>query len=74
MLNILKNLFSQNDNTALTEAVKNDAFLVDVRSSAEFSETHHLASVLRYVMFVPSAPARFLLRLARERVLFSLPF
>ena len=38
MLNILKNLFSQNDNTALTEAVKNDAFLVDVRSSAEFSD------------------------------------
>lgn len=37
MFGILKSLFSQPDNTALKEAIKNGAYLVDVRTPSEFS-------------------------------------
>ncbi|MND96446.1 Thiosulfate sulfurtransferase PspE precursor [compost metagenome] len=37
MFEILKNLFAKKDNNKLSEALKNGAFLVDVRTPAEFS-------------------------------------
>jgi len=37
MFGIFKNLFTQTDNKQLIEAIKNGAFLVDVRTPAEFS-------------------------------------
>jgi rhodanese-related sulfurtransferase len=37
MLNILKNLFSEPNDAKLQEALNNGAFLVDVRTPAEFS-------------------------------------
>ncbi|KGN72240.1 sulfurtransferase [Porphyromonas gulae] len=37
MLGLLKNLFSQPDDKALTEAIRNGAFLVDVRTPGEFA-------------------------------------
>lgn len=37
MLGAFKNVFAQTDNSQLKEAVKNGAFLVDVRTPAEFS-------------------------------------
>jgi phage shock protein E len=37
MFGIFKNLFAPTDNSNLKEAVKNGAFLVDVRTPAEFS-------------------------------------
>jgi len=37
MFGIFKNLFAQTDNQKLTEAIKTGAFLVDVRTPAEFS-------------------------------------
>ncbi|WP_338157233.1 rhodanese-like domain-containing protein [Avrilella dinanensis] len=38
MFGIFNNLFGQNkDNEALTEAVKNGSFIVDVRTPAEFA-------------------------------------
>ena len=37
MLDLFKNLFSQSDNSQLAAIIKDNAFLVDVRSSGEFS-------------------------------------
>lgn len=37
MLGIFKNMFSQTDNNQLSEVLKNGAFVVDVRTPAEFS-------------------------------------
>ncbi|WP_235317623.1 rhodanese-like domain-containing protein [Porphyromonas sp. COT-108 OH2963] len=37
MFGLLKNLFSQPDDQALTEAIRSGAFLVDVRTSGEFA-------------------------------------
>ncbi len=37
MLGIFKNLFPQTDNSRLSEAIKEGAFLVDVRSPGEFA-------------------------------------
>ena len=37
MLGLLKNLFSQSDDKALSEAICNGAFLVDVRTPGEFA-------------------------------------
>lgn len=37
MFGIFKNMFAPTDNSGLKEAVKNGAFLVDVRTPAEFS-------------------------------------
>lgn len=37
MFGILKNMFVPTDNSELKEAVKNGAFLMDVRTPAEFS-------------------------------------
>ncbi len=37
MFEIFKNLFAQTDKTQLMKAIKDGAFLVDVRTSAEFS-------------------------------------
>ena len=37
MLGIFKNMFSQSDNNELIEALKEGAFLVDVRTPAEFA-------------------------------------
>lgn len=36
MFGVFKNMFAPTDNSALTEAVKNGAFLVDVRTPGEF--------------------------------------
>jgi rhodanese-related sulfurtransferase len=38
MFEMIKKLFGQSDNTPLKEAIENGAFLVDVRTPAEFSE------------------------------------
>lgn len=37
MFGIFKNMFAPTDNSSLKDAVKNGAFLVDVRTPAEFS-------------------------------------
>lgn len=37
MMRFFSALFSNNNNSQLSEAVKNDAFLVDVRTAAEFA-------------------------------------
>lgn len=37
MLNLLKNLFGGSDNTALSLAIKEGAYLVDVRTPGEFA-------------------------------------
>ncbi|MBX2951771.1 MAG: rhodanese-like domain-containing protein [Leadbetterella sp.] len=37
MLNLLKNLFGSGDNTELSQAIKDRAFLVDVRTPGEFA-------------------------------------
>lgn len=37
MFSILKNLFTAGDNNQLAEAIKEGAFLVDVRTASEFS-------------------------------------
>lgn len=37
MFSIFKKLFAQTDNNQISEAIKNGAFLVDVRTPAEFS-------------------------------------
>lgn len=37
MLGLFKNMFSQTPNASLSEAVKNGAFLVDVRTPGEFA-------------------------------------
>jgi len=37
MFGIFKNLFAQENNSQLSEAIQNGAFLVDVRTPAEFS-------------------------------------
>jgi len=37
MLNLLKNLFGSGDNTELSQAIKDQAFLVDVRTPGEFA-------------------------------------
>lgn len=38
MFGIFKNIFGQPDNQALKEAISNGAFLVDVRTPAEFAQ------------------------------------
>lgn len=38
MFNFFKNLFGQNNSAEIIEAIKNDAFLVDVRSPQEFAQ------------------------------------
>lgn len=38
MFNLFKNLFAQTDDGALAAAIKDGAFLVDVRTPAEFAE------------------------------------
>lgn len=37
MLNLFKNLFGHSDNTALSQAIKDGAYLVDVRTPGEFA-------------------------------------
>ncbi len=38
MFNLFKNLFAQTDDSALAAAIKEGAFLVDVRTPAEFAQ------------------------------------
>lgn len=45
MLELFKGIFSKNDNTSIQNLIKEDAFLVDVRSHAEFAEGHVKKSV-----------------------------
>lgn len=40
MLNIFKNMFSGSNNDELKAAINNNAYLVDVRTPAEFAEGH----------------------------------
>ena len=45
MLELFKGIFSKNNNTTIQDLIKDDAFLVDVRSQGEFAEGHVKKSV-----------------------------
>ena len=45
MLELFKGIFSKNNNTTIKDLIKDDAFLVDVRSQGEFAEGHVKKSV-----------------------------
>jgi phage shock protein E len=45
MFGLIKNMFGKPDTMALKELINNGAFLVDVRTPAEFSEGHVKGSV-----------------------------
>ena len=45
MFEILKNIFSEKDNSVMENLIKEGAFLVDVRSAAEFADGHVKGSV-----------------------------
>lgn len=59
MFGIFKNIFAQNNNSELKEAIKNGAFLVDVRTSSEFSGGSVKGAVNIPLDKVPSQLAKF---------------
>lgn len=59
MFGIFKNLFVQTDNNQLTEAIKDGAFLVDVRTPAEFSGGSVKGAVNIPLDKVPSQLSKF---------------
>ena len=59
MFGIFKNLFVQSDNNQLTEAIKDGAFLVDVRTPAEFSAGSVKGAVNIPLDKVPSQLSKF---------------
>ena len=59
MFGILKNKIAATDNSGLKEAVKNVAFLVDVRTPAEFSEGSVKGAVNIPLDSLPNHLARF---------------
>ncbi len=59
MFGILKNMFASTDNSGLKEAVKNGAFLVDVRTPAEFSAGSVKGAVNIPLDKVPSQLSKF---------------
>ena len=59
MFGIFKNLFAPTDNSELREAIKNGAFLVDVRTPAEFSAGSVKGAVNIPLDKVPSQLSKF---------------
>lgn len=59
MFGIFKNLFGKTDNNQLAEAIKNGAFLVDVRTPAEFSAGSVKGAVNIPLDKVPSQLSKF---------------
>lgn len=59
MLGIFKNMFAPTDNSNLKEVVKNGAFLVDVRTTAEFSGGSVKGAVNIPLDKVPSQLSKF---------------
>ncbi|MDX2128479.1 MAG: rhodanese-like domain-containing protein [Chloroherpetonaceae bacterium] len=59
MFDFFKNLVGESNNTALETAVKSGAFLVDVRTPAEFSEGHVKGSVNIPLDTLPSNLKKF---------------
>lgn len=59
MFGIFKNLFTQQDNNQLIEAIKNEVFLVDVRTPAEFSATSVKGAVNIPLDQIPNQLAKF---------------
>lgn len=59
MFGIFKNMFALTDNSNLKEVVKNGAFLVDVRTPAEFSGGRVKGSVNIPLDKVPSQLSKF---------------
>ncbi len=59
MFEILKNIFSKKDNSVMENLINDGAFLVDVRSAAEFAEGHVKGSVNIPVDQVQSQLAKF---------------
>ena len=59
MFGIFKNIFAQNNNSELKEAIKNGAFLVDVRTPSEFSGGSVKGAVNIPLDKVPSQLAKF---------------
>jgi rhodanese-related sulfurtransferase len=59
MFGIFKNMFAQTDNNQLREAIKNGAFLVDVRTPSEFSGGSVKGAVNIPLDKVPSQLSKF---------------
>lgn len=59
MFNLFSNLFATTDDPKLVELIKKGAFLVDVRTPAEFAESHVPGSVNIPLDKIPSQLARF---------------
>lgn len=59
MFGIFKNMFAPTDNSGLKEAVKNGAFLVDVRTPAEFSAGSVKGAINIPLDKVPSQLSKF---------------
>jgi phage shock protein E len=59
MFGIFKNLFARTDNSQLSEAIQNGAFLVDVRSAAEFSAGSATGAVNIPLDRIPSQLSKF---------------
>ncbi len=59
MFGIFKNLFVKTDNIKLTEAIRDSAFLVDVRTPAEFSAGSVKGAVNIPLDKVPSQLSKF---------------
>ncbi len=59
MFGIFKNMFASTDNNQLKEAIKNGAFLVDVRTPAEFSAGSVKGAVNIPLDKVPSQLSKF---------------
>ncbi|MDN3677653.1 rhodanese-like domain-containing protein [Flavobacterium paronense] len=58
MFGILKNMFSKEDNN-LSQKINDEAFLVDVRSSAEFAQGHVKGSVNIPLDQIPNLLSKF---------------
>jgi phage shock protein E len=59
MFGIFKNIFSKKDTTEMEKILKEGAFLVDVRTPAEFSEGHVKGSTNIPLNQVPNQLAQF---------------